>query len=404
MILLCRRSMRNNHRRLLVNILPQLHSLINLEPVCNPVVNGLPQTPGLGKGDPCELMVDSDVVATGIVFYSDPEEVVKVHNEDLSKDNYRVLVKYGKKPAALVPVPVPKSDIEMVKDVVGTFVQWPKKLVLISNKVCVLLYLWFFFFFGEDTASSSDLLEIFLNDATNRLAELGEDILITIGCGVFNSVTNNTLNVSVDDITRVCKRGRYASVTNVVIYIRILHEKLLSSKNQKKLAFVDPAAIQSMASSSTKLTLDLITWLNKANAEFVLVPYLKKQHHWVLIVINFSVRKAWLLDPAGGKTATSEFDNIIKRALKGCLQVGKGNSSFSFYEEKCIPRQENHCESGFYIMRYMKELVERQRSEPALMYFPKKKYDEGDMMEVRKEWIDHIKPYLKENDGVADTD
>ncbi|KAI3873328.1 hypothetical protein MKW92_017539, partial [Papaver armeniacum] len=37
-------------------------------------------------------------------------------------------------------------------------------------------------------------------------------------------------------------------------------------------------------------------------------------------------------------------------------------------------------------------------------YFPKKKYDEGDMMEVRKEWIDHIKPYLKENDGVADMD
>ncbi|KAI3874447.1 hypothetical protein MKX03_004777 [Papaver bracteatum] len=309
--------------------------------VCNPVVNGLPQTPGLGKGDPCELMVDSDVVATGIVFYSDPEEVVKVHNEDLSKDNYRVMVKYGKKPAALLPVPVPKSDIGIVKDVVGTFVQWPKRLVLILNK-------------GEDTASSSDLLEIFLNDATNRLAELDGDILMTIGCGVFNSVTNNT----------------------------ILHEKLISSKIQKKFAFVDPAALQSKASNSTKLTLDLITWLNKANAEFVLFPYLKKQHHWVLLVINLSARKAWWLDPAGGKTATSEFDNIIKRALKGCLQVGKGNS-------------ENHCQSGFYIMRYMKELVERQSSEPALMYFPKKKYDEGDMMEVRKEWIDHIKPYLK---------
>ncbi|KAI3949560.1 hypothetical protein MKW92_018697 [Papaver armeniacum] len=336
--------------------------------VCNPVVNGLPQTLGLGKQRELSSIRPREVV-------------VKVHNEDLSKENYRVLVKYGKKPAALVPVPVPKSDIEMVKDAVGTFVQWPKKLVLISKK-------------GEDTASSSDLLEIFLNDATNRLAELGGDILITIGCGVFNSVTNNTLNVSVDDITRVCKRGRYASVTNVVIYIRILHEKLLSSKNQKKFAFVDPAALQSMASSSTKLTLDLITWLNKANAEFVLVPYLKKQHHWVLMVINFSVRKAWLLDPV-------YFFNILNlysyasRALKGCLQVGKGNSRFSFYEEK------NHCESGFYIMRYMKELVERQRSS---CYFPKKSTTRGDIMEVRKEWIDHIKPYLKENDGVADMD
>ncbi|KAI3947180.1 hypothetical protein MKW92_011528 [Papaver armeniacum] len=328
--------------------------------VCNPVVNGLPQTPGLGKGDPCELMVDSDVVATGIVFYSDPEVVVKVHNEDLSKENYRVLVKYGKKPAALVPVPVPKSDIEMVKDAVGTFVQWPKKLVLISKK-------------GEDTASSSDLLEIFLNDATNRLAELGGDILITIGCGVFNSVTNNTLNVSVDDITRVCKRGRYASVTNVVIYIGFCMRNFFHQKTKRNSLLSIQRALQSMASSSTKLTLDLITWLNKANASLLR-----------FLILRSNVRKAWLLDPFGG-----------------CLQVGKGNSSFSFYEEK------NHCESGFYIMRYMKELVERQRSELLLtyfQYFPKKKYDEGDMMEVRKEWIDHIKPYLKENDGVADMD
>ncbi|RZC92259.1 hypothetical protein C5167_026894 [Papaver somniferum] len=344
--------------------------------------NGMTENSMHKKGDPCELMIDSDVVATGIVFYSDPEEVVKDHNEYLSKYNYRVMVKYAKKPAVLVPVPVPKSDIEIDKDVVGTFVQWPKKLVLISNK-------------GEDTTSSSDLLEIFLNDATNRLSELDGDILMTIGCGIFNSVTNNTLNVLVDDITRVCKRGRYASVTNVVIYIRILHEKLLSSKNQSKFAFVDPAALQSKASNSTKFTLDLITWLNKANAE---------PHHWVLLVINFSARKAWWIDPAGGKTANSEIHKNIKRALKGCLQVGKGNSGFSFYEEKCIPRQENHCQYGFYIMRYMKELVERQSSEPAFMYFPKKKYDEGDMMEVRKEWIDHIKPYIKENDAAADMD
>lgn len=98
-------------------------------------------------------MIDSDVVATGIVFYSDPEEVVKVHNEDLSKDNYRVMVKYAKKPAVLVPVPVPKSDIEIVKDAVGTFVQWPKKLVLISNKVCVLLYSCYFVFFVTSSIS-----------------------------------------------------------------------------------------------------------------------------------------------------------------------------------------------------------------------------------------------------------
>ncbi|KAI3943586.1 hypothetical protein MKW92_038349 [Papaver armeniacum] len=291
-----------------------------------PVVNGLPQTPGLGK------------------------VVVKVHNEDLSKENYRVLVKYGKKPAALVPVPVPKSDIEMVKDAVGT--------------------------------------------------QLGGDILITIGCGVFNSVTNNTLNVSVDDITRFCMRNFF-------------HQK------PKEIRFLSiQRMLQSMASSSTKLTLDLITWLNKANASLFWFLILRsKQHHWVLMVINFSVRKAWLLDPLVANkeplnliTLSRVFFNILNlysyasRALKGCLQVGKGNSSFSFYEEKCIPRQENHCESGFYIMRYMKELVERQRSEPALMYFPKKKYDEGDMMEVRKEWIDHIKPYLKENNGVADMD
>ncbi|XP_026421258.1 uncharacterized protein LOC113317346 [Papaver somniferum] len=94
--------------------------------------------------------------------------------------------------------------------------------------------------------------------------------------------------------------------------MRILHEKLLSSKNQKKFAFVDPAALQSKASNSTKLTLDLITWLNKANEEFLVFPYLKKQHHWVLLVIKFSAQKAWWLDPAGGKTATSKFDNIIK--------------------------------------------------------------------------------------------
>ncbi|KAI3990811.1 hypothetical protein MKX01_011719, partial [Papaver californicum] len=79
---------------------------------------------------PCKLFIDSGEVAAGNAFDS-PKE--KVHNVELGEGNFRVLVLSAKDLEALVPIPH-EDEIVTIKDALGTYVAWPKKLVVVEEK------------------------------------------------------------------------------------------------------------------------------------------------------------------------------------------------------------------------------------------------------------------------------
>ncbi|KAI3982271.1 hypothetical protein MKX01_037804, partial [Papaver californicum] len=80
---------------------------------------------------PCKLFIDSGEVAAGNSFDSNPKE--KVHNVELGEGNCHVLVLSAKDLESLVPIPH-EDEIVTIKDALGTYVAWPKKLVVVEEK------------------------------------------------------------------------------------------------------------------------------------------------------------------------------------------------------------------------------------------------------------------------------
>ncbi|MCL7042041.1 hypothetical protein MKW94_021036 [Papaver nudicaule] len=329
------------------------------------------------KGKPCKLLIDSVEVATGNVFDKTGKEEY-VHNVMLGEDEFRVQVVVAIKPGALVPKPV-GDEILTVHDALGTCVAWPKELIVAEGN-------------GEETASSSDFLEDFLQDKTSALEKLGGSAIFIIDAKVFNSATNDPISIAAEDIESICRKEQRASVVNVVVYISYLHQKILSARKQNKYAFMDPTAITTNASSSSKkLTRELVNRMSKTEAEFIFVPYLMNKK-WILMVVNLSVQKAWWLDSHGGHQ-DQEIDKIMKRVVEGCLTKRHATGSTAFCYPQHIPQHKNNWESGFYVMRFMKEIIEGQLNLNSTV-MRKPKYDEGDITEVRREWINHVQPML----------
>ncbi|KAI3959304.1 hypothetical protein MKW98_018894 [Papaver atlanticum] len=238
-------------------------------------------------------------------------------------------------------------------------------------------------------ASSSDFLEKFLHEATCHLKKLGGGaVFATIEANVFRTKTNDSVNITEGDIKSICKTKLRASVTNVVIYISYLHQKVLSTINQKKFAFMDPTAITASAYSSSKLTRDLIARMDITNAELVFVPYVKNN------------QRVWWLDSQGGHQ-DKEIDKIMRRVVEGCLKKRHSSGSTVFGFPQHIPQHKNNWESVFYAMRFMKEIIEGKLKLNSTVIvsthctlLKNSKYDEEDITEVRREWVNHVLPLL----------
>lgn len=70
----------------------------------------------------------TNIVAEGIVFdRNGPNE--KIHNIALGENNVRVSISKVISSSAILPIPVP-SEMYFVKEAIGSYVAWPKELVL----------------------------------------------------------------------------------------------------------------------------------------------------------------------------------------------------------------------------------------------------------------------------------
>ncbi|KAL8118102.1 hypothetical protein AgCh_015854 [Apium graveolens] len=90
-------------------------------------------SPPSGKKGPqsCELALDciENKVAFGTVFDDHEEMNVSVHGVPLKPGHVRVSVDGHIQPEASVPVPIP-SEIEVVRQAVGSHVAWPRELII----------------------------------------------------------------------------------------------------------------------------------------------------------------------------------------------------------------------------------------------------------------------------------
>ncbi|XP_028108089.1 sentrin-specific protease 2-like [Camellia sinensis] len=92
--------------------------------------------------------------------------------------------------------------------------------------------------------------------------------------------------------------------------------------------------------------------------QLVLIPY-NIGYHWILLVIDLTLMIVYLLDPINSKINTS-FEIVINTALKIYETTQKKRRTNPVWKVVQSPQQPTNVECGFYVMRYMKDLIRDQ--------------------------------------------
>lgn len=131
---------------------------------------------------------------------------------------------------------------------------------------------------------------------------------------------------------------------------------------------------------------------NIENDKLFFAPY-NSRAHWVLFAINAVSEVINYLDPVHGNYNNhSEIKTMLDTALKvfraqrGATMSKQKSNNITWIPIKC-PRQTNNIDCGYYVLRFMKEIVEKNKTIIPETYFDNSSpsYSEEDLMELKED-------------------
>nr|GMD84512.1 putative Ulp1 protease family catalytic domain-containing protein [Ipomoea batatas] len=243
------------------------------------------------------------------------------------------------------PLPFPlSSSCQHVGDAVGSH---EKKLELNSSSMPKSLWLLYCYY--------------------KRALDHGETIKVILDFDVFGETC--TLYVNEEDVTPFCQLMPI-SYTCIGVYIWSLYKKMMDENKLDKFRFVHPYGVGHLPTTKTD-TQFLEEQLEKRARALVdrlfdtppntavLVPC-NVGFHWILTVININKDIIYLLDPLGHRMRNDNWKHVVDMAMKMFHAVGKGKKgrSKTSWEIVKAPRQPDSNQCGFYVMAYMRTLIE----------------------------------------------
>ncbi|KAK2652251.1 hypothetical protein Ddye_012107 [Dipteronia dyeriana] len=189
----------------------------------------------------------------------------------------------------------------------------------------------------------------------NRLIDENGAIEIHMEAGIIDD-ESGCFYLMGDDILQFCEMEEI-SVTAILTYMRLLYEQLKNRKMDDMYRFVDPSAL----SEETGYKND-----HRAH-ELLSRMMVVGPHHLLLLPFN-----------AGAFTMFAE--KIGKMEMK-CV---------TWRMIKC-PQQPTGVECGYYVMRYMKDIVANHQNVPIMEKFNRRDaYSQAEVDEVRSEWAEFV--------------
>ncbi|XP_057810149.1 uncharacterized protein LOC131024659 [Salvia miltiorrhiza] len=122
--------------------------------------------------------------------------------------------------------------------------------------------------------------------------------------------------------------------------------------------------------------------------------------HWILTIIDPYKEEAAMLDPFYDGIHDGVWKQVVQLALKlfNAQKQRKGRKMSSWSVIK-VPKQPDNFQCGFYVMKYMKEIVECDGSQTIgslHSLLDKPSYSKEDIDDVRKEWADCVQDHILE--------
>ncbi|RVW32351.1 hypothetical protein CK203_087512 [Vitis vinifera] len=124
---------------------------------------------------------------------------------------------------------------------------------------------------------------------------------------------------------------------------------------------------------------------NTKHAEHLLIPY-NPDFHWVLVALEMKKMIAYYLDPMACQPC-DDLKDIVNMAMRiNPPEKQKTSKREPTWVKVVCPRQPGSVECGYYVMRYMKEIITNP-NQLTSKFWEKKSYSEMEINEVRSDWV-----------------
>ncbi|KAL6225981.1 hypothetical protein ACLB2K_004829 [Fragaria x ananassa] len=349
----------------------------------------------------CRLAVDTveNIVAIAKVIDVGGESSNQLlHGVPLGENNMRVSVIRAIEGDALVPIPV-RDEILTVDDAVGSCVAWPKDLVVTHGAKAVTA--------TTETKENEDLDNLPPNlpkalldlcNWANTFLKEGKTVNTVFQADLFGHPKKAYICRA--DVYSIAHK-KEVSNSALFFYMSYLNKVLKQKKMEDMIRFVDSDKVSAIGSGTpTARSRDLsVMYKNRKPGQIYLIPYNTGQH-WTLTIVNPELETARYMDP-------------LKRRLDGTMKmltiIFSVGSSIKMYTDLLrkqpgkkkaspwkpllgAPIQKDDVSCGYYVMRYMKEIVEDNNIDLDKKWGTRASltYTAEEIDEIRGEWAEHV--------------
>ncbi|RVW70445.1 hypothetical protein CK203_058330 [Vitis vinifera] len=302
--------------------------------------------------------------------------------------NFLVVVDASYEPNAPLPVPIP-NQIKTIGEALGYQVLWPAQMVSLTTHPIQDSKKFKKQRNKETRLSSKDENPVDIkNFATlvGLLLKEGKVHAINITKDVFGESCKSFLMN--DDMDMIISSTEVSS-NYLMFYIWHLHKKMVDAKMAGRFAFVNPALVSKAgmgeASKESRSRVIANRLMNANHADFIFIPY-NPGYHWVLVALETRTMIAYYLDSLEDQPS-DDLKEIVNMALRiHPPQKHKSSKREPTWVVVGCPIQPGSVECGYYVMRYMRDIIVDQGCLTS-KFHGKKSYSKDELNEVRSEWV-----------------
>ncbi|KAL6542521.1 hypothetical protein OROMI_024123 [Orobanche minor] len=284
-------------------------------------------------------------------------------------------------------VPVPTEEVSLVKEALGTFIAWPKNLVIayfikdIERPEPPKKYAR-----QDDRSSHSDTLkELFSVAATLFTGPLPVPWdTASFGCGG----DDVPLYISYNDLLEIIQDKQWLSLSILQFWTLYLSKLNVGTVDDDLYGYFDPQSIQNMGNKGEEASGYIASRMSDAKKQIYLGAYHHDEHWQLLVIILAKGEVVWFCSLH--RKPDNRIKAVIQNAVTAYKMMGGMHTSrckqITWIYPKCN-KQSGGWECGYYVMHWMLTIVRARITEGWMEMFDDVAALPTDgIREIRTEW------------------
>ncbi|XP_052733220.1 uncharacterized protein LOC128196438 [Vigna angularis] len=297
-----------------------------------------------------ELLVDGDpprIVAVGRVL----EEGQTIHGVAILPQHVRVTIDEVQDHQAQVPVPTP--EINFVGEAIGSFIAWPRALIMshiatpqftrpqkqpIHDTVIHE---------DDDMAEAEDDPLSKLMTKLPRLKKAPLELYLDLR--VFGVPQHVPVYITFSDALEVIGGDMMLNISIIQLWCMYMDTIVVDQGRSSMYGFVEPQTIQPSGNTLQNRQHYLQTWMDESKRDVYLVPYIDGMHWQLMVIIPKACKIIWFC------SLHRKMKNDLRIILQGVIGKSRGQLVQILYPK--YNQQLDSWECGFYVMCWIKTII-----------------------------------------------